>query len=239
MEYFVLVSTLISLVAGFLFFADKIVPFDIVAKSILVIFTMIVIIGANIFVVIMIIYDVFVRRKKEKKREKNKKREREEIRKKEKRRLEYEKIHGLINEEEEAIKKESIEEYDFRIFDEPSESEEDNLTTINEILEDLISIQRVKKKIFLVKKRSKKYSIRIVHEANKLSKRASTSNMKRLSTIVDLEKLETSMTEDKTNLEYRKSTFSKAKKLIRASKKEEDEQKEVQSLEPLELEDTE
>eukprot|EP01080_Neovahlkampfia_damariscottae_P002563 gene2563-3525_t len=212
MEYFVLVATLISLMAGFLFFADKIVPFDAVAKSILVIGTMIIIIGANIFVVIMIGYDIFVRRKKERKRAKNKRREREQIRRKQRRKREYEERHGLVNISNNKL--DSQNEYDFRILDDPSESDEDNLTTINAIFDDLISIDRVKKKIELIRRRGRKYTVKIVKGADKIATRASNSNLKRLSTLIDVEKLESEMTKEERNLEEKKSHFSKVKKLI-------------------------
>jgi hypothetical protein len=222
MEYFVLASTLISLFAGFLFFVDKLYAFDVVAKYILIIFTMIVIIGANVFIVFMIAYDIFVRRKKERKREKNKKKLLNEIKAKERKRKEYEKKHGLTSDEAPKPTTDDVGEFDFRIYETPSESEEDALGTMNEIFDDLISIKRLKKKIFIAKKKGKKYSVKIIKGANSLSKKASGKRLsenlsKRISVFKigeEIAKLEqTEEMKEKEILEKRKSMFTKVKKL--------------------------
>jgi hypothetical protein len=221
MEYFVLGSTLISLFAGFLFFVDKLYAFNIVAKYMLIIFTMIVIIGANVFIVCMIAYDIFVRRKKERKREKNKRKLREEIKNKERKKREYEKKHGLTSDT--PTTKDDVGEFDFKIYKTPSESEEDGLSTMNEIFDDLISIQRLKKKIFIAKKKGKKYSIKIIKGANTISKKASGKRLsenlsKRISVFnikeEEIAKLEeTEEMKEKEKLEKRRSMFTKVKKV--------------------------
>jgi len=216
MEYFVLVSTLISLFFGFLFFVDKIAAFDVISKSILVILTMIIIIGANVFVVIMIIYDVFVRRKKERKRAKNKRKEREEIRRKARKRREYEDKYGIvITNEIERAKDDKLLEYDFKIIESPSDSEEDELSTINDIFDDLISIKRFYKKIWIAKKKGKKFSVKIIKGADKLTNRNSSKNLEKLSTFINVESTKEMKDE---SLKLEKKTDSKVKRLIVSSK---------------------
>ena len=74
MEYFVLMATLLTLFSGLLFYVDALPGrlFPIYLKYILITITMIIIIASNILVVIMFCYDVFLRRKKEKKNMKKK-----------------------------------------------------------------------------------------------------------------------------------------------------------------------
>jgi hypothetical protein len=209
------------LFSGFLFFVDKLYTFHVVAKSILVIFTMVVIIGANIFVVLLIGYDIFVRRKKERKREKKKRKLIKEIKSKEKKQLDnesrFDSIRGMVTEPT------PLPEYKFRIFEDASESDEDESSTLNEIFDDLISFERFKKKIVSVQKKGKKYTIKIIESADHISKRKSVG--KSVS-----EKMGQEITELNLQKEE-KSRNSKVKRLINLKDSKKNDEIELMDLE--------
>eukprot|EP01080_Neovahlkampfia_damariscottae_P003049 gene3049-5221_t len=114
------------------------------------------------------------------------------------------------------LKDEKLLEYDFKIIESPSDSEEDELSTINDIFDDLISIKRFKKKIWIAKKKGKKFSVKIIKGADKFS----SKNINRLSSLVNVEEIEkmnqSKEMKEEAFKEEKKST-SKAKRLISAS----------------------
>jgi hypothetical protein len=187
---------------------------------------MIVIIGANIFVVFLIGYDILVRRKKERKREKNKRKLMEEIKRTEKKKQfseesRFDSIRGMVTEPT------PLPEYDFRIFEDGSESEEDHTTSLNEIFDDLVSFARFKKKIVSAQKKGKHFTIKIVESA--ISKRSSVG--KSISDKMQQEIIESNLQVEVEN-EKKKIAHSKVKRLanLKDSKKNDD------SIELMDLE---
>jgi hypothetical protein len=178
MEYFVLLTTLTSLIAGLLFFVDslpgKAYPYAL--KFALVVFTLIVIIGGNIFVVLMILYDVFVRRKKSIKKEKKKKQELlEKLEFNRKQDQTFESIHGRAFVEQTELPWDVEHEFKFELISSSDADDNDShIKNMNDILEDLFSKSRFDKKVSIAKRKGAKLGVKIVTKTNNISRRMST-----------------------------------------------------------------
>lgn len=131
MEYFVLIATLLSLFSGLLFYVDALPgkSFPNELKFLLIATTMIIVIGSNILVMGMFFFDILIRRKKDKKN----------IRK-----LRQELKQRLENESEE---KGEEKEYNYNEEIKEQSSDEDGTNSMNQIILDIFSLNRLKKNV--------------------------------------------------------------------------------------------
>ena len=177
MEYFVLLTTLFSLIFGLLFFVDSLPgqSYPYWLKLSLTILTMIVIVGGNVFVILMILYDIFVRRKKSKKKDKKKKEAEEKLKnfnKKQDQTLEF--IHGTKILEQTELPWDVEYEYKFEIISESDDDDiDDHIHSLNDIFDDLLSTDRFKKKVDIAKRKGAKVGVKIVTKTSKVRNRLS------------------------------------------------------------------
>jgi uncharacterized membrane protein len=183
MEYFILLSTLLTLFAGLLLF---VVDRDGGAKliideglrnflnSYLPIMTVVLIIASNVIVISMFLFDVYVRRQKDKKRNKRKKREMEEKKERETKLFNVlDDLHGRRMRSGTVVPWETEHDFQFTInFEEESEPE-DNSKSMNQILGDVFSYSRLKKNVVEMKQSVKmsmnKISSNMSKKGNSLS----------------------------------------------------------------------
>lgn len=159
MEYFILIATLIVLVCGLLF----IIPIEKFPsegfRKFIDILALVVIITSTVFVVGMILWDANTRKKNDKKRLKRKKKENEAL-------IEERRRKGLRFDDLVNIKKTQYDAngkvvFKTPFFDESSESDEDTSTSMNQILEDLFGLKRIRRKLFLInRKRTKLVTVK-------------------------------------------------------------------------------
>jgi hypothetical protein len=161
MEYFVLLSTLMTLMAGLLLFvvdrtggASTLVidpGLKSFLKFILPVITVIIVVVSNVVLIFMFAFDVYVRRKKTQKKKKRKRKlEAEIMENKMKVSQQLNELHGKNINYNEELPWETEHEFQFVVnFYEESEPE-DTSTSINQIFEDIFSMKRGKRKVFLV-----------------------------------------------------------------------------------------
>lgn len=167
MEYFVLLVTVITMFFGLLFYSQQISGnYTSSFKDFLTTITMIVIISSNILVILMVVYDIFVRRKKDKKKEKAKKKALEEIKEDTlKQQNVFDELHGVRIIDLEKMEMESLpwdQEFKFKISLEEEIISEDETSTLNDILFDLFSWKRLKKKLYLLDKKRQKTQSKVM-----------------------------------------------------------------------------
>jgi hypothetical protein len=182
MDYFILLSTLLTLFAGLLLFvvdrdggAGLVIDEGLrnALKYSLPVITIILIIISNIVVISMFIFDVYIRRKKDKKKLKKKRKlEIEKMEQNQKMSNVLEDLHGRRMDHDEMVPWETEHDFKFTVnFEEVSE-EEDTLTTMNQIIEDVFSFKRGKRKAFLISRAGKRAASKI-----KRKKETSTNEM--------------------------------------------------------------
>jgi membrane protein implicated in regulation of membrane protease activity len=141
MEYIMLMATILTLFFGLLFLgSDALFP---ALKTFVEVLSVTVIIVSNVLVIIMTIWDIYVRQKNIGKR---KKKER------------------LLNEKNKVTEKlEDEEDYEFH-FNWSKwniSSDEDSSLNMNEIIVDLFSFNRLKKKLFLINRKGKRVATKV------------------------------------------------------------------------------
>ena len=173
MHYFVLMSTLMTLFAGLLLFVvDNNARSDVVIDPglkqtlsyVLPIITIILIIGSNLVVVGMFLVDIYIRRKKAKKRVKRKLKKKEiEMEQEEKLTNTLNAIHGIVLDRNKSmVPWETEHDFHFKlIFDQQSDVEDDS-KSMNEILSNLFSFRRARRKGFLIKRAGKRATLKIL-----------------------------------------------------------------------------
>lgn len=175
MEYFILMATLILLCCGLMFAipAEKFPSAGF--RKFIDVLSIIIIISSTVFVVGMIIWDAQTRKKNDKKKTKMKKRELAEL-------IAKRTMAGLPIDDLLYQKKTKYDENRNVLFVPPffvndtSESETDSKETLNQILENLFSLRRLKRKIFLVNRKRKRIQDKVKKTAS-IIKRKSTKHM--------------------------------------------------------------
>jgi hypothetical protein len=167
MEYMVLVTTLVILMFGLLFFVRKWPePWMESASTVIVI---IIIIASSVLLVAGVLWDINTRRKKEGKRARERRKHLAQGNKKYIRRRVAlppgmaEKRYRVSLIEEEKYEEEKQQDPNFipTIFESETESSEDKDTTMNDIFANLLSRRRLQKKVHLVKEKGKKTAEKI------------------------------------------------------------------------------
>jgi hypothetical protein len=161
MQYIVLMSTFLTLVFGFLFYANQFPSEG--WKVFAIILCLGIIILSNVLTVSMTLWDVYTRFKNIKKRRKQKKKtEALEKALDDKRQLMFDELHGMrmISQKTNIPFKT---EFNFKLeWNEADESSEDELNSMNDILSNLFSLRRVKRKVYLVNRKRQKIVHKIV-----------------------------------------------------------------------------
>jgi hypothetical protein len=172
MDYFVIIVTMTTLFFGLLFFVDR---FPEGTKSPLEYLAFAVIIGSTLIVVSMILWDANTRRKNDKKKLKLKLRN--ILRNKE----HNEDMRTLLVQLHERDEKDDMfhvtevpwnVDYEYKLlhFETDSETPEEVFTHMNDIFFNLLSWERIKRKLFLVRRKGMKTSSKIVKKFKKKSK---------------------------------------------------------------------
>jgi ABC-type nickel/cobalt efflux system permease component RcnA len=157
MEYLMLMSIVLTLFFGLLFLGASIGRIENeVIKIMIEIVSVTVIIVSNIIVIVMTIWDIYTRRKNIGKRNKKKRRS-------------YDSSSG-----------EHSHDYDFHFNWKKwnVSSSDDSKLTINQILDDLFSFKRLKRKLFLVQRKGKKI-VKNVKVIQKSIKQMEDSNFRK------------------------------------------------------------
>jgi hypothetical protein len=161
MEYFILLSTLLTLMAGLLLFVvdrtggSSSLVIDPGLKSflkyILPVITILIVVISNVVVLFMFVFDVYVRRKKtQKKLKKKRKLEAETLANKMKVSQYLNDLHGRNMNQNEELPWETEHEFKFTVDFNNDPEPEDTSTSMNQIFEDIFSIRRGTKKVFLI-----------------------------------------------------------------------------------------
>ena len=174
MHYFVLMSTLMTLFAGLLLFvvdnnARAEVVIDPGLKNflsfVLPVITVILIIGSNIIVISMFVYDLYIRRKKQKKRTKlEKKLKAEELEKEEKLSNVLDELHGMHMDNKSFVPWETEHDFQFTVNFVENPEKEDESKSMNDILNNIFSFKRAKKKGFLITRAGKRAKSKILNK---------------------------------------------------------------------------
>jgi hypothetical protein len=139
MEYIMLMATIFTLFFGLLFLgSDSLFP---ALRTFVEVLSVTVIIVSNVLVIVMTIWDIYVRQKNIGKRKKKDK-------------LLNEKNKELENLEEEF-------DFHFNWSKWNISSDEDSSLNMNEIIVDLFSIERLKKKLFLINRKGKRVATKV------------------------------------------------------------------------------
>jgi heme/copper-type cytochrome/quinol oxidase subunit 2 len=137
MEYLMLMSIILTLFFGLLFYSASIGRIENDAIKIMIeIASVTVIIVSNILAIGMTVWDIYTRQKNIGKRAKKDK-------------------NDSLNQEEEEVKEENF-DFHFVWRKWNVSSSDDSTMTINQILEDLFSLRRFKRKLFLIQRKGKR-----------------------------------------------------------------------------------
>jgi membrane protein implicated in regulation of membrane protease activity len=141
MEYIMLMATILTLFFGLLFLgSDALFP---ALKTFVEVLSVTVIIVSNVLVIIMTIWDIYVRQKNIGKRKK-----------KERHLNEKNKVTEKLEDEEDY-------EFHFNWSKWNISSDEDSSLNMNEIIVDLFSFNRLKKKLFLINRKGKRVATKV------------------------------------------------------------------------------
>lgn len=178
MEYFILMATLILLCCG-LMFAIPIEKFPSTGfRKFIDVLSIIIIITSTIFVVCMIIWDANTRKKNDKKKIKMKKKELAAA-------IAKRQLAGLPFDDLLKPKKTRYDENRNVVFvppffkNETSNSDEDVKATLNEILENLFSLRRLKRKLFLVNRKRQRVQTKLQKTASMIRQKSMRKSMKK------------------------------------------------------------
>jgi hypothetical protein len=197
MEYFILLSTLLTLMAGLLLFVvDRSGGSTLVIdpglssflKSVLPVITILLIVVSNVVVISMFAYDVYIRRKKDKIKLKNKRKLESEIIENEKKfARQLDDLHGRSMNQMKNLPWETEHEFNFTVdFHEDSEPE-DSSTTMNQIFEDIFSTKRGRRNLEKITNSGRKAIMKFTK--NLVYKSTSTSEVK-VEDVFNLKKIE-------------------------------------------------
>jgi hypothetical protein len=176
MDYFILMSTLMTLFSGLLLFVvgrdggeNLIIDSGLkeFLNAVLPVITVMLIIGSNIVVISMFLFDVYVRRKKAKKRVKRKHKSAVEAQEHEQKLIDVlDDLHGnVMKNNSAAFPWETEHDFQFTVNFEEGTEPEDFSKSMNEILEDIFSLRRAKRKAFLITRAGKNSAIKMAHKA--------------------------------------------------------------------------
>jgi hypothetical protein len=162
MDYFILLSTLLTLFAGLLLFvvdrdggASLVIDSGLqnFLKFSLPVITIFLIVVSNIVVISMFLFDVYIRRKKDKKKLKKKRKlEAEKMEQNQKMSNVLDDLHGRKMDHGDVVPWETEHDFKFTVNFEEEEEIEDTLKTMNDIMEDVFSFKRGRRKAFLIKR---------------------------------------------------------------------------------------
>jgi uncharacterized cupredoxin-like copper-binding protein len=197
MEYFILLSTLLTLMAGLLLFVvDRDGGSTLVIdpglrnflKSILPVITIILIVVSNVVVISMFLYDVYIRRKKDKIKLKNKRKLESEIMENEKKfAQQLDDLHGRSMNHMKNLPWETDHEFNFTVnFHEDSEPE-DASTSMNQIFEDIFSIKRGRRNLEKLTNSGRKAMMKFT---KKLIYKSTSQNEVTVEDVFNLKKME-------------------------------------------------
>jgi uncharacterized membrane protein (DUF106 family) len=175
MDYFILMSTLMTLFAGLLLFvvgrdggANLVIDPGLKSflNAFLPVITVMLIIGSNVVVISMFLFDVYVRRKKAKKRAKRKQKTAKEAQEHEQKLTDVlDDLHGNAMKNNNAdVPWETEHDFKFTLNFEEGSEPEDASKSMNEILGDVLSLKRVKRKAFLISRAGKRAALKMVRK---------------------------------------------------------------------------